>query len=81
MNPEGNDCSRKRVPARSDGTASHESHQEEGVHDDVEEQGGKRVAGVGIVPDAYLEGDHHGGVEQQQAADGQHDCAYAPIRG
>ncbi len=49
-------------------------HQEEGVDEDVEEEGGEVVAGVVVGPEAELDRDDDGRVDQQDSAHAQHGC-------
>jgi hypothetical protein len=49
-------------------------HQEEGVDEEVEVEGGEYVAGVVVVPDADLKRNDDGRIEEENPADEEHGC-------
>jgi hypothetical protein len=49
-------------------------HQEKGVHHDVELQRREYVARVVVAPEAYLDRDYDGRVDEEGAAQKQHHC-------
>ncbi len=72
---------RSQANTRKSAASLEVNHQEEGVDDDVEEEGGERVARVAVVPQKDLRGHHDGRVEQRYPAEEHHAWAHELTRG
>ena len=52
-------------------------HQEETVHEDIKEERGEVIARVVVVPEADLDWNDDGCVQQEESAHEEHHCAHS----